>query len=256
MSNFLKTRILMIILLFGIFWAAFPNNSLLNLPIHVSLSQVVQNVIKDSNGEYAVVVKNLKTNESYSYNEHISFDSGSLYKLWVMAEAFKQIQNESLSEASVADDLDQMITISDNSSALFLTDEVTPIKVEDFLKENAFKESTIGMGDDMPKTTAFDVASFFEKLYKGKLADKQNTNEMLNLLKNQQINNKLPKYLPKGTIIAHKTGELDNFSHDAGIVYSERGDYVIVVLSKSDNLQEAEDRIAKISQAIYGYFTN
>ena len=47
---------------------------------------------------------------------------------------------------------------------------------------------------------------------------------MLELLKAQTLNDKLPKYLPDQVIMAHKAGELDDVSHDAGIVYSPAGD--------------------------------
>jgi beta-lactamase class A len=75
-------------------------------------------------------------------------------------------------------------------------------------------------------------------------------------LKNQQLNNKLPKLLEKETVIAHKTGELESFSHDAGIVYSDNGDYIIVIMSETDNRNRANDTIAQISKEVYDYFNN
>ena len=74
------------------------------------------------------------------------------------------------------------------------------------------------------------------------------------MLKDQRLNRKLPADLPSNTVIAHKTGELGMFSHDAGIIYTPKGDYIIVVLSKSDTPAAAEKRIADISKAVYDYF--
>ena len=79
---------------------------------------------------------------------------------------------------------------------------------------------------------------------------------MLQLLKIQKLNNKIPRYLPKDTVVAHKTGELDPFTHDAGIVYTPNGNYIIVVLSKSDDPDLAENRIADISKNVFNYFQN
>ena len=87
-----------------------------------------------------------------------------------------------------------------------------------------------------------------------KLADEQYTGLMVDLLKGQKLNEKLPKYLPKGTAVAHKTGEIGWFSHDVGIVYSPSGDYIIVVLSESESPAGANDRIAQVSKAVYEYF--
>jgi beta-lactamase class A len=76
----------------------------------------------------------------------------------------------------------------------------------------------------------------------------------LTLLKAQKLNNKLPKELPKNTVIAHKTGELDMVSHDAGIVYAQNGNYIIVVMSETSLPVAANERIADISKGVYEYF--
>jgi beta-lactamase class A len=74
---------------------------------------------------------------------------------------------------------------------------------------------------------------------------------MLAILQRQQINDRLPKYLPKGVLTAHKTGELDGYKHDGGIIYAKNGPYILVILSKSENEQYAAETIALISKAIY-----
>jgi len=152
---------------------------------------------------------------------------------------------------SVEDALAKMITISDNYAALLLAKRIGLSIVQTFLKDNLLEESIIG---EPPITTAYDVALFFEKLYNGELANQENTKLMLNLLKGQLLNHKLPKYLSEEVTVAHKTGELGIFSHDAGIVYGEKGDYIIAVLSESDNRLAAEEQIAKISKSVYEYF--
>jgi len=259
---------------------------LIKLPMRVDLGTVVEKTLEGSKGEYSIVVKNLKTGQAYSLNEHREFDAASLYKLWIMAEAYNQVQDgrlkenevlsgdiEALNEKfkiaseeaeltqgpvsfTVTSALRQMITISHNYAAFLLTEKIKLSSVREFLESNGFSQSSVGTDGATPKTTAFDIALFFEKLYKGELADKKNTDKMLNLLKSQQLNNKLPKYLPEGTVVAHKTGEIGFLSHDAGIVYSQKGDYIIVVSSKTDYPPGAKERIAKISQAVYSYFQN
>ncbi len=86
------------------------------------------------------------------------------------------------------------------------------------------------------------------------MGNTDSTARMLDLLKKQKLNNKIPKNLPPELVIAHKTGELGWFSHDAGIIYSEKGDYIIVVMSESSIPKAAEDRIADLSKNIYNYF--
>lgn len=250
-----------------------------------NLQNVIDPLLSGSSGSYAIFIKNLKTGESYSFNEHRHYDTASLYKLWVMGTAFERIQkgtldenqeikedievlNEKFSiasesaeltegslELSVHDALEKMITISDNYSALLLAWKLRLSTIAAYLQRHGFLESKVGVHGDSPTSTASDIGLFFEKLYKGELGDSRRTTQMLDLLKRQRLNEKLPKYLPETVSIAHKTGELGEFSHDAGIVYTPGGDYIIVVLTETNAPADAVVRISKISSAIYSYFT-
>lgn len=248
---------------------------------HSKLQTVVDKALEGSTGTYAVAIKNMKTGESYFRNEHKAFESASLYKLWVMAAAYKQIKEGKIKESDVLSDsvvnlnmkfgiasesaerrdgsislsvssaLQQMITISHNYAALLLTSQVKLTALTAFLAESGLAESKVGQP---PKTTASDTLRFFEKLYKGELAEREYTTKMLDLLKRQKLNHKLPKYLPAETVMAHKTGELGSVTHDAGIVYTKKGDYAIVVLSDSKYPKGAEERLAAVSKGVYDYF--
>ena len=245
------------------------------------LGSAVMQALEGTKGEYAVGIKNLKTGEEYYLNEHKSFESGSLYKLWVMGETFRKVESgelmleDSLSATyaslnqtfnidpenaeftsggitqSVAQALNQMITISHNGAAMLLTRENKTSTIKKWIEDHGFNESEVG-GE--PKTSAHDMVKFFDDLQAGKLGNAESTEKMLKMLKDQKLNRKLPADLPSNTVIAHKTGELGMFSHDAGIIYTPKGDYIIVVLSKSDTPAAAEKRIADVSKAVYDYF--
>lgn len=246
------------------------------------LSTTVQEAMEGSKGKYGILIKNLKTGEIYHDNEHMTFESGSLYKLWVMATAYEQIEKGTLKvddplhadipklneqfniatedaelkegtiDFTIASALRQMITISHNYAALALSRKVGMKNVKAFLQNHELEESYTGQP---PKVSAYDVGIFFEKLYSNTLVSPSSDKEMLALLKEQTINHKLPGQLPKDLAIAHKTGEIGLFSHDAGIVYTPKGDYIIVVLSRTDYPPGAEDRIATVSKAVYDYFS-
>lgn len=252
--------------------------------INNSLGAVVKNTLQDAKGTYAIAIKNLKNKDSYYSNEHQVFETGSLYKLWIMAEVFEQIQDGKLAEDeilsqdvktlnaefnidpssaeltegtinfSVHDALNQMITISHNYAALILTQKIKLSSVAEFIKAHGFIESSVGTDGSSPKSTASDILGFYEKLYKGELGSIENTQKMISLLKNQQLNDGLPKYLPDKSMVASKTGDIGWFKHDAGIVYTEKGDYIIVVMSESESPLGAQERIALLSKAVYDYF--
>jgi len=250
-----------------------------------SLQDIIDPVLKNTKGTYGIIIRNLKTYETYALNDHRVFQSGSLYKLWVMGAVYEQIKNgqlhgsdilqqeipllnekfriasedaelaEGVIRLSVDDAMEQMITVSDNYAALLLSEKVRLSRVQQFLSVKGFGESKVGTDGNMPTTTPSDISKFFTMIYEGKLLNKEYDIKMLDLLKQQKLNNKIPKKLPKGTVIAHKTGELGLFTHDAGIVYMKNGDYIIVIFSESQTPQEEEQTIADLSEAVYRYFT-
>lgn len=245
------------------------------------LAKVVQDSLKGTTGTYAIVIKNYKTGEKYTLNDHRKFESASLYKLWVMGTVFEQIKQGTFKHDDVLSDdishlndvfgideedaeltdgtisltvdqaLTQMITISHNYAAMLLTKKVGVSKIQSYITAHGLAESDTGQP---PTTTASDVAEFYDDLYNGKLGTMVETKAMLDLLKGQALNNKIPDELPDSVVVAHKTGELDNFSHDGGIIYNTNGPYLMVMMSESSNPAGAVQRIADTSKAVYDYF--
>jgi hypothetical protein len=84
------------------------------------------------------------------------------------------------------------------------------------------------------ETTAADVARFFERARAGTLlgpGGESASAELYGLLRDQQVNDRLPAGLPPGTPVAHKTGDRLHWAHDGGIVTTPRGELLLVVLS-------------------------
>lgn len=234
-------------------------------PASSSLKEVVKNSINGAEGRYGIYIKNLKNKEEYLNRENESFEAGSLYKLWLMAATFAEIKKGNIQEDdpliadvatlnkkfdlgpdetelqegeiefSVKSAIEQMITISHNYAALALLDKV-------------------GNQDVPVDITAAQAGRFFEDLYQGELIDQEYSQKMINILSRQTINDRIPKYLPAGTKVAHKTGDIDFFENDAGIVFSPNGDFIIVVLTETKDPALAAENIAKISEAAYKYF--
>ncbi len=251
------------------------------IPDGENLKNIITQRIGENDKDYGIFIKNLTTGEEYFQNEHEKFEAASLYKLWVMATVFEEINKGNLDENSIlsanlkdlyekfdvatesADFKDEeisfsvseavrrMITISDNNSALLLSGKLGLSKVRSFLTRYNFQDSSM---KQVPLTSSQDIGNFFDKLYKGEIIDEVYSSKMIELLKNQTINRKIPKYLPSEITIAHKTGELYPITHDAGIVYSPQNTFIIVILSKDPDYKEAEENIAKLSEAVYTYF--
>ena len=89
--------------------------------------------------------------------------------------------------------------------------------------------------------TARACALFFRRLLKGELVSPDASRKMLSILSDQRLNGKIPFYLHgQGIRVAHKTGEDDGVSHDAGVIFSDRP--VIVVFLGNDTDVPAFER--------------
>lgn len=100
-------------------------------------------------------------------------------------------------------------------------------------------------------TTAEDIALLYTLMLRGEIIAPTVSQEMLDLLAQQEINDRIPAYLPSGTVVAHKTGNLDNLIHDAGIIYAPAGPIIVAVFTEDMEEGTAIDLIAQIALAAY-----
>jgi beta-lactamase class A len=100
--------------------------------------------------------------------------------------------------------------------------------------------------------TAQDMALILEKIYRREFINRQVSERCLGLLLAQKVNDRIPKKLPAQTPVAHKTG-LERFVfHDAGIVFTAHGDFLICVLTRTDaGSKKAKNFIADLALAMF-----
>jgi beta-lactamase class A len=92
--------------------------------------------------------------------------------------------------------------------------------------------------------TAADLALTLRELTAHRVARPESCKEILATLGAQQINDGIPRGLPPGTRVAHKSGWVTGISHDAGIVYPDDAPpYVLVVCTTSELTEDESLRI-------------
>src|SRR5436309_1891306 len=101
--------------------------------------------------------------------------------------------------------------------------------------------------------TAKDLEILLTALARGGTFSAASNARMIEILKGQEFNEKIPAYLPKGTPIAHKTGDITGIHHDAAIVFPPgEQPYVLVVLTRGfQDEKKANQTIAEISRAVW-----
>ncbi|MBM3248043.1 MAG: serine hydrolase [Candidatus Omnitrophica bacterium] len=255
------------------------------------LQRRIEVEISQFKGETGIVIKDLETGWELSYEKTKLFPSASLAKIPLMAACFlaadqrriKLDRNIALKSAdkltgsgvlkdmpagttfSVERLIGLMIYDSDNTATNIVTNLVGIDYLNSAFKGFGLKNTDLSrkIADYQSRskgienyTTAEDMSLLLEKIYRKTLGNKNISDKCISMLKLARMNDRIPKYLPAEITIAHKTGLERNVCHDAGIVFTRKGDFIIVVLTKHANSNSAPSKefIAKVSLHAYKYF--
>ena len=80
---------------------------------------------------------------------------------------------------------------------------------------------------------------------------------MVDILERQQVNHRLPRYLPDGVRIAHKTGDGEPWvGNDAGILWVNDEPVVVVVLTghHRGTSTELNESVAEIGRTVAEHY--
>ena len=149
---------------------------------------------------------------------------------------------------TLKDALTFMIVESDNTATNLVIDQIGIKNVNDhiasmglkdtYLYKKVFKppvgpmpaeQKKFGLG----KTSAIEMAKVMESIVRCDLKDQVLCDDMLYMLRNQQYRNLVPHYIETSdtseglSLIANKTGSLDEVRNDVAVVYSKNGPIVI-----------------------------
>jgi beta-lactamase class A len=258
----------------------------------LKLKDTLQNKIGHFKGSVSLVVTDLDSNWEIAFNKDALIPAASLVKVPVMLSCFYAAQEGKISlkdtitykssekvagskvlgkEPSgsvftVEELFEPMITQSDNTAANELIDFLGFDTLNAYFKKMGLKNTNIArkMMDFEERregvenyTTAQDMAYLLEELYHKKFLNKDVSEKCLELLKQQKVNDRIPRKLPKnGIFIAHKTGLERHICHDVGIVFTNKGNFLICVLVKHENkfAKPAKSLISDIALLVYDYF--
>ena len=241
----------------------------------------------EARGEkWAVSIQDLSTDRRYEYNEDVSMQSASVIKVFIMGAVYeyvcypededKKVVFKEGYEGELRSLLENMIRVSDNSAANRLVEilgsgdfEAGKEIVNTFCKDHGFKKTHLGRRflaenpTDDNYTSSGDCRAFLEAIYKGKLINPEASEKMLDILRGQTLQYKIPSVLPEGYFCANKTGEMPEgyglgcIENDIAIVFSPDRNYILAVLSNElgGRNNEAQQMIAHISASVAAWFT-
>jgi beta-lactamase class A len=176
-----------------------------------------------------------------------------------------------------------MVVYSDNTATNLTLDQVgirnVNARMESFgLKETkihskVYKRSTTTVDPKrsekygLGSTTAREMATLMELIHANKAASAESCKEMMTHLKANDDKDMLVRFLPDGTVAAHKTGSVSNARTDAGILFVPApGDRkklqpvaVCVLTDENGDQRYAPDNaaqviIGRVGKAVYEHF--
>ena len=226
-----------------------------------------------------VVIVDLQTSDRCGINADRQYRTASLYKTVVAAELWRQVEagdvkledrltvepRHHIDDApefrptspytlSVYEAAERMITFSDNGTAFALREMLGLDTVDDAtewlnMPATSLKNTFV--------TSPNDQAMLYSELYRGEVVDRASSDAIIDLLLRQEINDMLPAGFPADADvrIAHKTGTLDTFLHDAGIVYAPGGDFVLIVMTENRDFEAALATIQAVAGVAYDAYS-
>ncbi len=236
-------------------------------------------------GKVGFYYKNLVTGDTLELNGGTPLLAASVIKLPVMAEAFRQMEaglverNERFTvkpedklpscgalnvmhdglEVTFLDLVTLMIVFSDNTATNMVIKRIgmnavnaniEALGLEGTRLNRLLFDSEASQRGLENRVTAAGMGKLLELIYRGELVSKAASAEMFDILLDQKLNGKLPLSLPRGTEVAHKTGEDSGVTHDVGIVMAEEP-YIICVCANEVYAPEFDRAIHEVSLRVW-----
>jgi beta-lactamase class A len=169
-----------------------------------------------------------------------------------------------------------MIAFSDNTATNLVLERTGIKQINERMKEWGFPEtrinakvfrgSTTSVDPERTKryglgsTTAREMVGLLEKLQTSDCCRPFYKLAILNHLTKNADKDKFKRFLPAGTVVAHKDGSLDETRTDAGLIYTPGGIVAVCVLTddNKDHRWQPDNAgnvmCARVAKEVYDYF--
>jgi beta-lactamase class A len=254
------------------------------------LESTIHQTDQNLDGVLAVAILDLSTGQKYLLRADEVLPTASSIKIAILAELFRQAQQgkvklgdlytlqkadivggSGITEAltpgvtrlTLRDVAALMISVSDNSATNIIIDRVGMENVNALLDSLGLTHTRLRRKMMDLKAAAEgreniatprEMMTLLEDLYRGKVLNKQFTEDFFNLLSIHK-ESYIPRGLPEDLRVANKPGELEGVRNDSGIVFTGNRPYVISVMTTYLRREkDGGDAIIRISNAAYHMF--
>jgi beta-lactamase class A len=243
-----------------------------------------------SNADIGVYYSNPTLSKRSGVNENTSFSPASMLKVPIMVailrsaedhpellskkvfydgsfndNALEDIRPQKALEAghlyTVDELLSYMIKYSDNNATHLLHDQLTAKEFEDIYTDLGIEVPTVNGPVDFMSAKTFIL--FLRVLYNGTYLSHQDSEKALELMTVNDFPAGLKGGVPDSVTVAQKFGERVVYDqqtktsktelHNCGIIYPEKGPYLLCVMTRGNDFNTLSKEIRDISEIVYNH---
>ena len=258
----------------------------------MSLEEKISQILQRFNGQFGIAIQELPNGPIFKINSDSPYRAASVIKLPIIYELLRlfeagEINLDSIHEINsnnmmggmgvisylnpslkftIKDLATLMMIVSDNSATNELIDLVSMDGVNSTMNKLGLSHTVLKRkmllqhGSDLPfkddnTMSPSDCITLLRNNYCHSDLSADSCNTILNIMKDQQIKSKIPRYLSDDFVSATKSGELKAVSNDIGIIYHHK-DVAISVLSMGlTHTSFGADAIAEISNIVANHYS-
>lgn len=235
-------------------------------PLFDDVNYKIEQYLNDGT-EYSVYLAYpAKSPEAFIYNSK-PMRSASMIKVFILATVMEKAKNGEINidetitlrgsdkvggagilagyasgtQLSLREVMELMITHSDNTATNIVIDRVGMSTINEYIQRQGYSDTVlrrkmmdydaIAAGRENFSSVQ-DLGTFFNRLYNYECVGEEWDKIMIDFLVKQTDTDCFPAALPDKQI-AHKTGALDGLYDDGGIIYSDAGDAVLVIMTEN-----------------------
>lgn len=229
------------------------------------IQKAIENYLGEDIQKIGISYYDLSNNEGFNINGDTQFRSASIAKLFVVMYAYEQINkgnanNDTLLYYNYESDYEG------GTGVLQYEDLSYPIRLERLLKVAIINSDNIAYYMLLRYFGTNEIMSYYENIVQHETFHDyiyMSANDSILLqkevyanpifetmredMKNTEFEDRIALYLPSH-MVAHKIGNFESYVHDVAIIESDHP-YILTIFS--NELDDAYEKIAKISEIIY-----